>query len=149
MQDSIATGNCLELPEHTSRVARALRSAILSAPMKVVSRRPLAKRGNVRSLERGLALLEVVNEEGGVRPSDAARIMNLPRPTAHRLLETLEELGYVRRCPSDNRFCVTIKARRLSGGYDTDVQLSEVVGPILSQLLVDMVWPVNIATHLE
>ena len=80
----------------------------------------------------------LLREEGGVRPSDAARVLRLPRPTAHRLLETLEELGYVRRCASDSRFCVTIKARRLSGGYDIDVQLSEVVGPILSQLLVEV-----------
>jgi IclR family mhp operon transcriptional activator len=101
----------------------------------------------VRSLERGLALLELVNEEGGIKPADAARLLDLPRPTAHRLLATLEELGFVRRSASDNRFLVTIKARRLSGGYDTDVQLSEAVGPILSRLLRDLVWPINIATY--
>jgi len=109
--------------------------------------RQSSKRGSVRSLERGLALLELVNEEGGVRPAEAARMLDLPRPTAHRLLETLEELGYVRRSASDNRFLVTIKTRRLSGGYDTDVQLSEAVGPVLSSLLRDLAWPVNIATH--
>src|SRR5262249_16958201 len=103
--------------------------------------------GSVRSLVRGLALLELVNEMGGVRPADAARMLDLPRPTAHRLLETMEELGYVRRSPSDNRFLVTLKARRLSGGYDTDVQLSEAAGAILSRLLHDLVWPVNIATY--
>lgn len=101
----------------------------------------------MRSLERGLRLLELVNEEGGIKPSDAGRLLKLPRPTAHRLLETLEELGYVRRTPSDNRFVVTIKSRRLSGGYDADVQMSEAVGPILSQLLQEVVWPINIATH--
>jgi IclR family mhp operon transcriptional activator len=106
-----------------------------------------AKHGTVRSLERGLRLLELVNDEGGIRPSDAGRLLQLPRPTAHRLLETLEELGYIRRTPTDNRFLVTIKARRLSGGYDTDVQMSEAVGPILARLLKDIVWPVNIATH--
>lgn len=105
------------------------------------------KSGKVRSLERGLSLLELVNDEGGIRPADAARQLRLPRPTAHRLLETLEDLGYVRRSPSDNRFLVTIRARRLSGGYDTDVQLSETVGPLLSRLLHDLVWPVNIATY--
>ena len=106
-----------------------------------------AKHGNVRSLERGLQLLELVNEEGGIKPSDAGRLLKLPRPTAHRLLETLEELGYVRRTPSDNRFVVTIKSRRLSSGYDADVQMSEAVGPVLSQLLEEVVWPVNLATH--
>lgn len=101
----------------------------------------------VRALERGLAMLELVNDEGGVCPADAARRLQLPRPTVHRLLETLENLGYVRRNPSDKRFLVTIKARRLSGGYDTDVQLSDTVGPVLSRLLQDLVWPVNIATY--
>ncbi len=106
-----------------------------------------SRRESVRSLERGLALLELVNETGGVRPADAARALQLPRPTAHRLLETLEELGYVRRSASDNRFVVTIRTRLLSGGYDTDVRLTETVGPILSRLLQQLVWPVNIATY--
>lgn len=105
------------------------------------------RRDSVRSLERGLALLELVNEEGGVKPADAAKLLDLPRPTAHRLLATLEELGFVRRSTSDNRFLVTIRARRLSGGYDKDVQLSEAVGPVLSRLLHDLVWPINIVTY--
>lgn len=107
----------------------------------------VSRRDSVRSLERGLAMLELVNETGGVRPADAARALELPRPTAHRLLETLEELGYVRRSASDSRFVVTIRTRLLSGGYDTDVRLSETVGPILSRLLQQLVWPVNIATY--
>jgi IclR family transcriptional regulator, mhp operon transcriptional activator len=103
--------------------------------------------GSVRALVRGLALLELVNETGGIKPADAGRALHLPRPTAHRLLETLEELGYVRRCASDNRFVVTIRTHRLSSGYDTDVRLSETVGPVLSSLLRQLVWPVNIATY--
>jgi IclR family transcriptional regulator, mhp operon transcriptional activator len=103
--------------------------------------------GSVRALERGLALLELVNETGGIKPADAGRALKLPRPTAHRLLETLEELGYVRRSASDNRFVVTIRTHRLSGGYDTDVRLSEAVGPVLSRLLQELVWPINIATY--
>ena len=79
------------------------------------------KSDKVRALERGLAMLELVNDEGGVCPADAARRLQLPRPTAYRLLETLEDLGYVRRNPFDNRFLVTIEARRLSSGCDPDV----------------------------
>jgi IclR family mhp operon transcriptional activator len=107
------------------------------------------RRNGVRSLERGLALLKLVNEVGGVKPAQAAKLLRLPRPTAHRLLETLEELGYVRRSATDNRFLVTIQARRLSGGYDTDVCLSEAAGPVLSQLLHDLVWPVNVTTYYD
>jgi IclR family mhp operon transcriptional activator len=111
------------------------------------STQPRRRRANVRALERGLELLELVNDEGGIKPADAARKLRLPRPTAHRLLETLEELGYVRRSVSDNRFLVTYRTRRLSGGYDADIQISEAAGPILARLLQELVWPTNIASY--
>jgi IclR family transcriptional regulator, mhp operon transcriptional activator len=108
---------------------------------------PRRRRANVRALERGLELLELVNDEGGIKPADAGRKLRLPRPTAHRLLETLEELGYVRRSVSDNRFLVTHRTCRLSGGYDADIQIREAAGPILSRLLQELVWPTNIASY--
>lgn len=101
----------------------------------------------MRALKRGLELLELVNDEGGIKPADAGRKLRVPRPTAHRLLETLEELGYVRRSVSDNRFLVTYRTLRLSGGYDADVQISEAAGPILARLLQELVWPTNIASY--
>jgi IclR family transcriptional regulator, mhp operon transcriptional activator len=48
-----------------------------------------------RALTRGLAILRHVNAVGEARPGEIARALNLPRPTDYRLLETLEEAGYV------------------------------------------------------
>jgi IclR family transcriptional regulator, mhp operon transcriptional activator len=125
----------------------ALQSNLRHQAAAILLRTLTLRPGNVCSLGRGLALLELVNDEGGVRSSDAAHRLHLPRPTAHRLLKTLESLGYLEHSRSDNRYCVTIKARRLSGGYGTDAQLSEIAGPSLSQLLRDPIWPVNIVTR--
>lgn len=114
------------------------------AHIHTMLRRSQSKRDSVRCLERGLALLELLNEGNGLNVTEAAKHLNMPRPTAHRLLATLEELGFVRRS-AHSRFLVDIRARRLSGGYDTDVRLSEAVGPVLARLASELVWPVNIA----
>ncbi|MEY9396421.1 DNA-binding transcriptional ArsR family regulator [Bradyrhizobium japonicum] len=60
----------------------------------------------VRAFKRGLDVLQEVNRSGGIRAGDVARALDLPRPTVYRLLETLEELGYVARSASDERFRV-------------------------------------------
>lgn len=59
----------------------------------------------------------------GLNVTEAAKHLGIPRPTVHRLLTTLEELGFVRR-GAHSRFLVDIRARRVSDGYDTDVRLS-------------------------
>jgi IclR family mhp operon transcriptional activator len=90
-------------------------------------------------------LLQIVNEEGGCAIGCGASRCNCP---AHRTppVETLRNWALP---PQSQRQSLLRDdhGRRLSGGYDTDIQLSEVVGPVLSQLLTDLVWPVNIATH--
>ncbi|MCJ8340422.1 MAG: helix-turn-helix domain-containing protein [Pseudomonadales bacterium] len=52
----------------------------------------------VQSLSRGLALLEKIAEaESGVLLTDLAAQLELPASTAHRLLHTLEQQGFVRQ----------------------------------------------------
>src|SRR5262245_45797917 len=73
--------------------------------------RPALRRSEgVRAFKRGLDVLREVNWSGGIRAGDVARQLDLPRPTVYRLLETLEELGYIERSSSDDRFRVTRRA---------------------------------------
>ena len=67
----------------------------------------------VRAFKRGLDVLHEINRSGGIRAGDVARALDLPRPTVYRLLETLEELGYVARSASDDRLCAALGLRRL------------------------------------
>jgi IclR family acetate operon transcriptional repressor len=58
--------------------------------------RPGAPVGQVQSLTRGLSILEALADaEGGLTLTDLAHRVELPASTAHRLLATLEKMGYV------------------------------------------------------
>jgi IclR family transcriptional regulator, acetate operon repressor len=58
-------------------------------------------RGGVQSLERGVQLLEILADAGGMLGlSQLAARSGLPMPTIHRLVRTLVDLGYLRQEPS-------------------------------------------------
>ncbi|MBR0950449.1 MULTISPECIES: DNA-binding transcriptional regulator [Bradyrhizobium] len=107
---------------------------------------PKASAG-VRAFKRGLDVLTEVNRSGGMRAADVARALSLPRPTVYRLLETLEELGYVARSASDDRFRVTRLASSLGDGYDPSVVICQAAAPYLGELSKALVWPVDLSTY--
>lgn len=110
------------------------------------SGRPRQSEG-VRAFKRGLDVLREVNRSGGIRAGDVARALDLPRPTVYRLLETLEELGYVARSASDDRFRVTRHALGLGDGYDPGVVICQAAAPYLAELSKTLVWPVDLSTY--
>ncbi|WP_316174343.1 DNA-binding transcriptional regulator [Bradyrhizobium sp. SZCCHNRI1073] len=101
----------------------------------------------VRAFKRGLDVLRAVNRSGGIRAGDVARQLDLPRPTVYRLLETLEELGYVARSASDDRFRVTRHALSLGDGYDPGIFICQVAAPYLAELSRSLIWPVDLSTY--
>ncbi|CCD91903.1 putative transcriptional regulatory protein, IclR family [Bradyrhizobium sp. ORS 375] len=101
----------------------------------------------VRAFKRGLDVLRAVNRSGGIRAGDVARQLDLPRPTVYRLLETLEELGYVARSASDDRFRVTRHALSLGDGYDPGIVICQAAAPYLAELSRTLVWPVDLSTY--
>lgn len=101
----------------------------------------------VRAFKRGLDVLQEVNRSGGIRAGDVARALDLPRPTVYRLLDTLEELGYVARSASDDRFRVTRRALSLGDGYDPGVVICQAAAPYIAELSKTLVWPVDLSTY--
>lgn len=101
----------------------------------------------VRSIKRGLEVLLEVNRSGGIRAGELAQRLNLARPTVYRLLETLEELGYVARSASDERFRVTRRASSLGDGYDPGIVVSQAAAPVIGELSKRLVWPVDLSTY--
>lgn len=58
--------------------------------------KPGVATGQVQSLTRGLSILEsLARAEGGLTLTDVAQRVGLPPSTTHRLLSTLEKMGYV------------------------------------------------------
>jgi IclR family mhp operon transcriptional activator len=102
---------------------------------------------SVRALQRGLAILRAVNASGGIRAGALAAQVGLPRPTVYRLLETLEELGYVERGASNDLFRVTRRALSLGDGYDASTVVAQSAGPILFDLGKKFVWPIDLSVY--
>lgn len=101
----------------------------------------------VRGLIRGLDLLNSLNRfDGGARIGQLADATGLHRTTVRRLLETLQNEGYVRRSESDDGYRLSIKVRELSEGFRDEQWISQLAAPLLGQLLQEVVWPTDITT---
>jgi IclR family transcriptional regulator, pca regulon regulatory protein len=88
----------------------------------------------VEALARGLDVLTAFNDD---RPrmslADIATATDLARPTARRLLLTLQELGYVRQ--EAGQFELTTKVLRLGIAYASSLGLWEMARPHLVELV--------------
>jgi IclR family mhp operon transcriptional activator len=101
----------------------------------------------VRGLSRGLLLLNLLNKfDGGATVGTLAEFSGLHRTTVRRLLETLQEEGYVRRSRSDDSFRLTLKIRQLSEGFRDEHWISALATPLLGELLREVLWPTDIST---
>ena len=101
----------------------------------------------VRGLSRGLLLLNLLNKfDGGATIGTLAEFSGLHRTTVRRLLETLQEEGYVRRSRSDDSFRLTLKIRQLSEGFRDEHWISALATPLLGELLREVLWPTDIST---
>ncbi|MFC7334539.1 helix-turn-helix domain-containing protein [Rhodocista pekingensis] len=100
----------------------------------------------IRSLLRGLQCLMVLNTRDGVTVSEIARAAKLPRTTAHRILETLCDGGYVIRDPLDERYRATILVRSLSDGFGDQSWVREIAKPALDALCRQVLYPMALAT---
>jgi IclR family mhp operon transcriptional activator len=101
----------------------------------------------VRGLTRGLQLLNTLNRlDGGASPTRLAELTGLHRTTVRRLLETLQDEGYVHRSESDDSFRLSLKVRELSEGFRDEQWISALAAPLLAELLQEVVWPTDICT---
>ena len=104
-------------------------------------------RDGVRALTRGLAILRYVNTAGDPRPSEIAAGLGLPRPTVYRLLQTLEEAGYIALSPTDNRVRVTRLAAGLGDGFAMTSRICQAAGTIFAAYAPKVVWPLDISVY--
>ena len=104
-------------------------------------------RESVRALTRGLAILRFVNAAGDPRPSEIAVGLDRPRPTVYRLLQTLEEAGYVALSPTGNRVRVTRLAAHLGDGFAMTSRICQAAGAIFAAYAPKIMWPLDISVY--
>ncbi|GAF49040.1 IclR family transcriptional regulator [Rhodococcus wratislaviensis] len=80
------------------------------------------------ALRRGLDILELfVDNSEGLRVPDITQMLDLPRASAHELVATLVDRGYLEPVPeAPNRFVLGVRAFRLGAAYERDLDLASV-----------------------
>lgn len=100
----------------------------------------------VRSLERGLSILDALGELGWSGATAISRQTGVDRGTVYRLLATMAKSGYVIRRPQDGRYFLSSRLREISTGIrDDDIWLQH-VDPALERLVRKIHWPSDFAT---
>ncbi len=102
--------------------------------------------GAVQSLTRGLQLLQRLGEtEGGRMLTDLAQTVGLPNSTTHRLLTTLEAMGFARQTPDLGLWQVGVEAFRAGNAFLRNRDIVEQARPHLYHLMEEAGETTNLA----
>jgi IclR family pca regulon transcriptional regulator len=91
-------------------------------------------RAQTRSLQRGLAALEVVAQAGEASVSEVAAALGLPRPSAHILLSTLAAAGYLRQARRRGRYRADLRVLKVAREVLARLPVRERAAPLLHEL---------------
>jgi IclR family transcriptional regulator, mhp operon transcriptional activator len=100
---------------------------------------------SVRSLERGINLIRVMNEDPHASVAVLSRQIKVPRSTIYRLLETLRSMGYVRLRRGGAGYRLTREVCRLSDGFPDEDWLNASWHELV-KLGNELFWPLSLFT---
>ena len=107
----------------------------------------------IRSLARGLTVLQIVQTSGAVTLHDLHRISAIPKASLLRILKTLLEQGAVWQRIIDDAYIASYSLSELANRMDAETRLAEVASPILESLSDAVKWPSILAVprrmHME
>ncbi len=101
---------------------------------------------DVRSLVRGLQIVEAMSELGWTRIGALSAAAKVERSSAYRIIKTLEQLGYVARRSEDGAVALTTKLVYLADGLRDDDIVAQFAWPSLFDLTRDLLWPCDFAS---
>ena len=100
--------------------------------------------GEVQSLDRAMALLEILALREGLGLSELGRQAELPPSTAHRLLTTLQRRALVTHDPATGLWTVGVGLFRMGSAYLRIRKLPEIARPVIRGLLDEVGETVNV-----
>ena len=102
--------------------------------------------GQVQSLTRGLSILECLGlAEGGLTLTDIGQRVQLPPSTVHRLLATLERMGYVYQAGEQGRWYVGVQAFTVGSSFLASRDFVAQSHPFMRRLMDQSGETVNLA----
>lgn len=102
----------------------------------------------IRSLSRGISVLQAINRGQALSMMEIARTSEVPYPTACRIVQTLLHEGLIEREPSRKRYRPTALTQTLAYGFQGDAHLVETARSHLVELTRKLGWPVSVSTHV-
>lgn len=99
---------------------------------------------SMRGAARTLDVLRALNADNPARVSGLAERTGISRPALYRVLDTLCELGYVRR-RDDERYELTARIRQLAMGFREQTWICQTALPVMQALQHEIVWPTDLA----
>lgn len=106
------------------------------------------KEQSIRSISRALHVLQAINRHGALTMTQISKIVNLPYPTACRVVNTLVGEGVIERETSRKYYRATALAQSLSCGYQAQARLVAIARPHILNLTKETGWPVSIASRV-
>lgn len=101
--------------------------------------------GEVQSLDRAAAILDVLAGAEGTSLSDVARRLSLPTSTVHRLVATLEKREFVKHDADTGLWTVGVGLFRIGCAYLRVRKLPEIGWPIVRELNAKLNETVNLS----
>lgn len=101
--------------------------------------------GSVQSLDRALALLEVIAREDGLTLTDLAQRAGVPPSTAHRILATLQAHDYVSHDEERGLWLIGVRAFEVGSSFLRNRKLAETGRAIMRELMEECGETVNLA----
>lgn len=89
---------------------------------------------SVQSLERGLAVLEELVKNGSMGVTELAKDLDLDKTIVHRLLRTLQGMGYVAQ-DTNRKYVVGSRLRRIGARAIVSLDLRAAAAPFMQQLV--------------
>lgn len=93
---------------------------------------------NQSTAKRAFLVLEhLAGRPDGVMLTEICDVLELPKSVGHRLLALLQEAGYVRQDPSNDRYALTLKLTMLGLRHYVRTGIDDLVQPMLDSLAAD------------
>jgi IclR family mhp operon transcriptional activator len=105
------------------------------------------RQSTIRSIERALTVLRVINQYRAASMGVIAEKSQIPYPTACRIVQTLISEGMIER-QGTRRYRPTALVQSLSVGYQAEDELGEIARPYLANLTRQVHWPVYISCRV-
>ena len=102
----------------------------------------------IRSLSRGIAVLQAVNRGSALSMMEIARSSEVPYPTACRIVQTLLHEGLIEREPSRKRYRPTALVQGLAHGFQGDARLVQASRAHIVDLTRRVGWPISLSTYV-